>query len=78
MKGKKCADSIFALLTKADRFIIMNKSKLSLAFFFFCQLDDYYTYLSAKDASSKTYLYVKNGVIPASTIQIYFQKDEEK
>ena len=35
MKSKKCADSILAPLTKADCFIIMNKSKLSLAFFFF-------------------------------------------
>ncbi|MCR5505534.1 MAG: hypothetical protein K6F07_00860, partial [Bacilli bacterium] len=42
------------------------------------QFNDYYVYLSAKDTDEKTLTYVKNGVIGASTILIYFQKDETK
>ena len=52
--------------------VLMNNSAEDKHF----TLDDYYVYLSAKDLSSKTHTYVKNGVIGASVIQIYFQKDE--
>lgn len=53
-------------------YVLFNNSSEDKHF----QFDDYFAYLSAMNKTFNNLTYVKNGVLPASTIQIYFQKDE--